>query len=280
MAVGLFKLVNPQNGDLDHKAILNFLDNPNLDQDTRERVEAWANEFKFWNDSRALYPYMEIGAPFRVLAKTMRDRFNLGDGQVWLDAGCGPARMSEFIWEKSNRTVSKIVGLDIILWPAKGMAEKIPVLELKYGNLGERLDFADNYFDGIVCNLAISYITEFEGLKGKNGIQQIFHEFARVLKPGGQLIWSTIIKNLHCEITFACATPGVIKALPKMPNIPIVAIKLYSYGKKLEKKGKEGVYTLLPPKEWDELLVKAGFINSEWKSVFIEQAIVNSCQLP
>lgn len=279
MATGLYKLICSGNEDIDHKTIVDFLNNNDLDHETRQRVSLWADEFKFWNDSRALYPYMEIGAPFRVLADTVKSFMKPQDGDTWLDAGCGPARMSEFLWEKSNRKINKIYGLDIILWPAQEMAKKLPALELKYGNLGERLDFADNTFDGIVCNLVLPYMIEYEGIKGKEGIQRIFNEFARVLKPGGRLIWSTIFKGLHCEIVLACAVPGVIKVLYKMPNIPIIAFKLYKYGKVLERKGRQGLYSFLSIQEWDSMLQKAGFINSEWKSVFIEQAMVNSCIL-
>lgn len=277
MAIGLYKLVKPQGGEISYHDIITFLETEKIDRETGGRLAAWAEQFKFWEESRALYPYMEVGAPFRKHSGLMRQAIDPKPGQVWLDAGCGPAKMSEYVWEKSNHGVKKIIGLDIILWPAMKTAKKIPVMELKYGNLGERLDFPDNTFDGIVSNLVVSYITEFEGAKGKDGIQKVFEEFARVLKPGGQLVWSTIIKNLHCEITFACAIPGVIASLKENPEIFGTAIYLYRYGKKLEENGKKGIYTLLSTSEWNDMLIKAGFVNLEWKPVFIEQSLIGSC---
>jgi len=280
MTTGLYRLINPQGGEISYQDILNFLKAPDIDPETKKRVSLWAEEFKFWNESRELYPYFEVGAPFRKHSALMRQMINPGFGQVWLDAGCGPAKMSEFLWEKSRHGIKEIVGLDIILWPAKETAGKVPVLELKYGNLGERLDFPDNTFDGIVCNLVVPYLIEFEGIYGKNGIQNVFEEFARVLKPGGQLVWSTLMKNYNQTLVVACNAPYILFGLKKYPNLLSVAAYLNKYGKTIAKKSKSGFYTLLPISEWDEILKKAGFINPEWKSVFIQQSIINSCYLP
>ncbi len=219
---------------------------------------------------------MEMGAPFKSLGKAVKDLIIVSPAQIWLDAGCGPAKTSEILWGKSNRSIKKIIGLDIILWPAQEQVKKIPVLELIYGSLGERLNFSDSIFDGIICNLVIPYIIDFEGKRGRDAIQEVFNEFARILKPGGQLIWSTVIKNMHPEIGFVCAAPDILINIMKIPNLPITIVKLLKYAKELEKKGKDGIYTCLSVTEWNEMLKTSGFINHTWKFVFMGQTIVNS----
>jgi len=265
-------------GDITSKTIRDFLfKNFTLDFETKERLMCWENELKFWEESREVYRYMEMGAPFRKLNEVMKKLIEVKSDQIWLDAGCGPAKISEIIWEKSDKSLKKIVGIDIIIGDlARQKLKEIPVLELKSANLGERLNFPDNYFDGIVSNLVISYIIDFEGKIGKEAMQEIFNEFARILKPGGQLVWSTVIKNIHPEIGFISATWDILTNIKKIPNLPITITNLLKYAKTLQRKGKSGAYTYLSTTEWNQMLKKSGFINSTWNFVFIGQTIVNS----
>ena len=278
--VGLYELIGgAKNGETNLKVIEDFLARNILEPEIQERLSAWKSEFEFWEKNAVIYPYMELGFHYRSLVKTMREFAEPKAGQVWLDAGCGPAKMSELLWEKSGKSLKKIVGLDIILEPARKRAEEISVLELKYGNLGERLEFDDGTFDGIISNIAIPYVIEFEGCRGKEGMQSIFKELARVLKPGGQLVWSAPKRNMHTEICLLVSIPDVIWNIAKIPNLPVIALKLLKYGKELERKGKEGIYTYLAPQEWDEILEEAGFVSPAWRFVFTHQVWVNKTLL-
>ena len=278
--VGLSKLIGEaENGELNSRIIEDFLARNTLDPETRERLLLWRDEFKFWERQVGLYCHMERGFHSRRLVKAMRDLAEPKPGEVWLDAGCGPAKMSEVIWEKSGGTVKKIIAIDIVLAQARERAEKIPVLELKYGNLGERLDFDDETFDGIISNIAIPYVVEFEGSRGKEAMLQIFKELFRALKPGKQLIWSAPKRNMRSEPGFIASIPDIIRERKNIPSLSI-AIRLFKYTRELAKKGKEGIYTFLSPKEWNEILEKVGFVNPTWRYVFTHQVWVNKVYKP
>jgi len=176
---------------LTSKKIEEFLTrNTILDLEIKKRLLEWRDEFKFWEDQVSNYPFVERAKYHRDLIRAMRSFIKPKFGETWGDFAAGPAIMSKIIWEESKGGVKGIIALDIILDSARERAKEIPVLELKYRNLGERLDFSDKTFDGIVSNIAIPYVIEFEGFRGKTGMTKIFKELFRVLKAGGHLIWS------------------------------------------------------------------------------------------
>ena len=85
---------------------------------------------------------MAIGRPYRQLLDTITKFANPQPNQIWLDGGIGPGITTKLLWEKSGKKLQKIIGLDIVMSPwAEAMRKEIPVLELKLGSLGERLDF-------------------------------------------------------------------------------------------------------------------------------------------
>jgi|GEM_PF-907305 len=276
---GLYRILKEGgfSGDITSKTIGDFLlGNSNLDLETKNRFLVWKSEFEFWEKHAKIYPYMEIGAPSRDLIKIVESFIEPKPNEFWLDAGCGPGKMTEILWEKSGKSLKKIVGIDIIMGDLINQKMKgIPVLELKHANLGERLDFPNNYFDGIVSNIAIPYVVEFEGIIGKEGIKNIFKEMARILKPSGQFVWSSLCPNMRPIIGVVASIPDIIKNITKIPNLPSVATKLLNHSNQLRDKGNKKIYTFLSPQEWNEVLKEAGFIDPMWQFVLTHQVWVN-----
>lgn len=270
-----------KNGELTSKTIANFLNRNDLDEEVRKRLLIWKDEFEFWESQTPDYPLVERAKYHRDLVKAMRDFIDPKPGEKWGDFGCGPAIMSQVIWEKSEGSVKEIVALDIILASAKKRAKKIPALKLKYGNLGERLPFDDETFDGIASNIAIPHVVEFESLRGRQGMPAIFKELFRILKPGGELVWSTPKENFHPEICFISAAPDVLRERKNVPKLFSKLPKYLRYGRALREKAKKGIYTYLPMKEWDEILLQeVGFVHPKWRFVFWAQCYVNKVYRP
>lgn len=103
----------------------------------------------------------------------------IGDKRI-LDAGCGPGKYAQILYEKGAR---EVVGFDI----SSGMIDKARERNRDRGtffvhDLSEPIPIADNQsFDYVLCALALHYLED---------TSVAISEFYRLLKPGGQLIVS------------------------------------------------------------------------------------------
>jgi ubiquinone/menaquinone biosynthesis C-methylase UbiE len=107
-------------------------------------------------------------------------------GRRVLDAGCGTGIYSEWLRARG----AEVVGVDAsreMLARARerlgvGDAERDgPPVEFHRADLAEPLDFPDESFDGVVSALVLDYVEDWHAT---------FAEFARVLRPGGFLVFS------------------------------------------------------------------------------------------
>lgn len=97
-----------------------------------------------------------------------------------LDAGCGTGVYTEWLLEQG----ADVVGVDVSEKMLEHANERVGGrAEFRQADLGEPFEFAaTDAFDGIVSALALGYVKEW---------RKPFSEFARLLKPGGFLVFST-----------------------------------------------------------------------------------------
>ena len=286
MAVGLYELTGKaRNSDLTSQDILNAI-KPEMAEKDRIRLLALAKEFKFWEEYAKIYWHMEDTGFYTELVKAIEKFLEPKEGEIWLDAGCGPAKMSQIVWEKSGRKVKKIIGIDIVLKPARDTLSKLDnsiPLELRYANLGERLPFPDECFDGIVANLVLTYVIDFEGKTNKEAFGEVMREMFRVLKPGGYIVWSTPKRNPFFWRNFLAGLPDMLSIREQIQHRAFglwIGIKILRYGLGIATKGRKGIYTFLEPGEYEEILRKIVFRNFEWKKTFAGQVWVNKTHKP
>lgn len=106
-----------------------------------------------------------------------------GSGAVILDAGCGQAGIVA-----RARGNAQAVGLDITF---EGFRETVDLADLVCGDL-ERLPFVNESFTLIASSWVFEHLARPE---------RVFAEFARVLRPGGALVFLT--PNAHNPITIS-----------------------------------------------------------------------------
>jgi ubiquinone/menaquinone biosynthesis C-methylase UbiE len=107
-------------------------------------------------------------------------------GRRVLDAGCGTGIYSEWLRERG----AEVVGVDASREMLARARERLgatdgerddPPVEFHRADLAEPLDFPDESFDGVVSALVLDYVEDWHAT---------FAEFARVLRPGGFLVFS------------------------------------------------------------------------------------------
>ena len=111
---------------------------------------------------------------------------------VALDAACGTGRYAEFLARRGHR----VIGVDSSPDMLAHARRRVPDGEFHLAEL-DRLPLPDDSVDVIVCTLALTHVPRLE---------PVLAEFARVLRPGGDLV----ISDLHHE--WGAMNPAGIKA--------------------------------------------------------------------
>jgi SAM-dependent methyltransferase len=101
---------------------------------------------------------------------------------VALDAACGTGRFAEFLAGLGHRVIGVDGSPDMLAHARRRVADG----EFHVGEL-DRLPLADDSVDVIVCALALVHVPDLE---------PVLAEFARVLRPGGDLV----ISDIHYEL--------------------------------------------------------------------------------
>lgn len=123
-----------------------------------------------------------------VVAEYLRGR----EPGVALDAACGTGRYAEFLTARGHR----VIGVDSSPDMLARARRRVPDGEFHLAEL-TRLPLPDDSVDVIVCALALTHVPHLE---------PVLAEFARVLRPGGDLV----ISDVHHE--WGIMNPAGIKA--------------------------------------------------------------------
>lgn len=125
------------------------------------------------------------------VVREILDKFSPG---MALDAACGTGRHADYLMQHGHR----VIGVDSSPDMLAQARNRLPAAEFRIGDL-HRLPVGDDEIDVVVCGLALSHIADIEPVIG---------EFARVLRPGGNLV----ISDIHHEQIFRGTNRPLINA--------------------------------------------------------------------
>jgi len=140
-----------------------------MDEYIKKTIAAYnASPQKYAEKTQSLTPHPEIEEFLSDISK---------NGTI-LDAGCANGRDTQFFVDQGF----KVVGIDLSEELIKIAKRTISDAEFRLMDL-RKLEFSDNYFDGIWCNATLHHLNIEDSKKALN-------EFCRVLKPRGKLFIS------------------------------------------------------------------------------------------
>ena len=126
--------------------------------------------------------------------KLIIDLLDIQEGTTIVDLGCGPGVLIKRILDLYGDVGLSMMGIDFseraIEQASRSNKDQIELgmLKLLNQNLRHRLPLPDGSIDSIVSNFGIVYSV-------KEDTQETLSEIMRVLKPGGRLVCSAVIKN-------------------------------------------------------------------------------------
>jgi SAM-dependent methyltransferase len=136
-----------------------------------------------YDDPERAAAYARISAANAANAAYERPavRALLGDvqGLDVLDAGCAAGEHSAWLVEHGARVVALDASEAMVALARERLGERARVL---HADLAQPLPFPDASFDRVLSSLTLHYLAEWS---------DPLREFARVLRPGGRLVFST-----------------------------------------------------------------------------------------
>lgn len=118
-------------------------------------------------------------------------RQHWGEGAQIIDLGCGTGALVQDI--RAQRLRWRVTGLDL----SYGMCAVARMRQSVANADAAAMPFADGSFDGVFSSLMLQWA---------NAPRSIWREAARILKPGGQVVLSTLVDGTLQELQTAFST--------------------------------------------------------------------------
>jgi len=233
----------------------------------------WGKEAMFWSSYGKIYHHLEVSTPYKKMLALIASIVKLRECNRWLDAGCGPGTMIELLL-KNQHQPEEIIGIDfdgVMIDKASKRLSLYNNVKIEQIDLARKTFFKNNYFDGILANLVLSYIIIYENqFVGKDALREVLKEMYRILKDNGLFIWTTPIEKVNFTYVFLDSWREVLN--PLTPQYLLYGPWILSYAWKIQAKGKKGIYHFLPKSKIEELMEEIGFKNIHIQKTFSNQA--------
>ncbi|MEL6682122.1 MAG: bifunctional 2-polyprenyl-6-hydroxyphenol methylase/3-demethylubiquinol 3-O-methyltransferase UbiG [Pseudomonadota bacterium] len=143
------------------------------------------------------------------------DQFIDWQGKTVLDLGCAGGFMAEAICDRGARVIGIDPAADAIAAARAHAAATDRDIGYDVG-VGEALPYGDSTFDAVVCVDVLEHVTD---------LAKVVQEIARVLRPGGVLLFDTINRNPIARFVTITMAEDVLGILPKGTHDPAMFIK-------------------------------------------------------
>lgn len=130
-------------------------------------------------------------------------------GRRVLDAGCGPGLYARILVDRG----AQVTGVDASVEMIKLARAHVPEATFHHGDLTQPLPFADASFELVMSALCLDHVRDW---------RPVMREFARVLVPGGRLVFSTTHPMTDFELSQTGAYFEVERVEGAWPSFEVV----------------------------------------------------------
>lgn len=247
-------------------------------------VSAARNHWPDAKCAKAFWSQQEAAPYKRLLADTIA-WCEPRAGEHWLDLGCGSGPLTRALWEQSNGSVGKIVGLDCA--PINDRAYDRLRRELRPAP-GDRIQFLchdfsggldplpNSFFDNAVSGLSISYAESYSEAEARwttDGYDRILAEVWRVLRPGGRFVFSVNVPEPQWW-RVALHSVGDLFRVGRPLQFGKRSLRMMRYGAWLKREARTGRFHYLPATEVAAKLTAAGFGSIGHRLSYARQAFI------
>jgi SAM-dependent methyltransferase len=200
--------------------------------------------------------------------------------------------LTRAVWEKSNGTVGKVIGLDCAAANDRAYdklratlsppprQDQVRFMAADFSN--GLSDFADASIHGIVSGLAFSYAESYSEPLGRwttAAYDRLLKETFRILVPGGKLVFSVNVPEPAWGMVAIDALKGALGT--RRPHRYLLkAWRIWRYGGWLKREARRGRFHYLPLETIRTKLLEAGFRDINAEVSYSGQAYVISCRKP
>lgn len=255
---------------------------------------AMARSVNYWPEGKCAKAFWGQQAlpPYQQLLADTTARLNPRPGDRWLDLGCGRGMLSRAVWEKSGGAVAEVVGLDCAAANAEAYNRLQAALsptprpgQIRFvtadfsAGLG---DFHDASFDGVVSGLALSYAESYSEVLGRwttAAYDRVLADVARVLRPGGQFVFSVNVPEPAWHRVAWDALRATLST--RRPHRYLLkSWRIWRYGGWLKREARRGRFHYLPLELLRTKLRTAGFGDCDAALSFSNQAFLIAARRP
>lgn len=231
----------------------------------------------------------QLAVPYRELLKDTIAQTDPRDGEHWLDLGCGGGPLTAALWERCQGHIGRIVCMDCAAINVQAIdrlrrrlrPEPAPhQIQFLTGNFSDGLpQFADDSFDGIVSGLSISYAEAIDAKTGRycdSAYRRVYEEMSRILKPGGQLVFSVNVPNPRFW-KIVMKSLGRTK-ISKPGRTLVNTWRMMRWGREMCRYAESGRFHYWTADKITELLEQVGFEGVGHRMSYADQAYVFSAR--
>ncbi len=198
------------------------LETPDLGR-SRQTDAALTTEYEDYDDTSGSYDNTRVPIGVPIVLDFLASTPTTLSEQTVLDAGCGTGSCLAELRGRIGTLHGRELNTGMQQVAKKRFADD-PSVQIEQGSITE-LPFADETFDGIICNQVLHHLDSGKiddgGTVDFPNVNKFFREAFRVLRPNGVLVINTSSHQQHRDgFWWAALIPEVIdRMVPRFPSI-------------------------------------------------------------